>query len=125
MKTVSLQVGKMDAGTMPSILVALGFVWSWGFLESISLAGWRRELVSSKQQCIARVLVLFRLHVSLGCCNREGTDGNYSVVHLTGSALVEVCRHTEVSEDAFRAWLVQPKRSVSPELPSYPLNVLC
>lgn len=71
MKTVSLQVGKMDAGTMPSILVALGFLWSWGFLESISLAGWRRELVSSKQQCIARVLVLFRLHVSLGCCNKE------------------------------------------------------
>lgn len=37
---------------------------------------------------------------------------------------LEVCQHREISGDSFKALLIQPETSVSPELFSYPLYVL-
>ena len=41
-----------------------------------------------------------------------------------GTVPLEVCQHREISGDSFKALLIQPETSVSPELFSYPLYVL-
>lgn len=90
METLSLQVGTIYTGIMPSRLVALDLVSSWGFLESI-----------------AGVLGLLRLHVSLGCLSRESGHGwRLQWCALAHAAPVEVRQRGQVAEGFFQASLI-------------------